>query len=366
MQLPAIACTNCGRPYPGEGIPYRCPVCGGVFDFSSPLTFNADQVDPSQAGIWRYRSLLGLADGTEAVSLGEGGTPLIWAEAFGRQVAFKCEHLNPTGSFKDRGTAVITAVLKSRSVTEVVEDSSGNAGASLAAYAARAGMRARIFVPASASGPKRKQIEACGAELVPVPGTRTEVTEAVKKAADQGIVYASHAFLPFNLPGYATAAFEIFEQLGGRMPGSVVAPAGQGGLLLGLARGFEALRLAGLASAGPKMIAVQARACAPLWAMFTAGPDGLRMVSENPTLAEGVRVRFPVRGDAVLRALHSSQGEVVAVDEDEIMPARDALAHLGFYVEPTSAVVWPALEQSIRQLPDPVVVFLTGSGYKYG
>ena len=366
MQSPIIACTNCGRPYPAEGVPYRCPACGGVYDFPSPAPFDAAAVDPSQPGIWRYCDSFGLPRGTTPVSLGEGGTPLIWAQAFGRQVAFKCEYLNPSGSFKDRGTAVIAAALQVRGVRQVVEDSSGNAGASLAAYAARTGMRARIFVPAEASGPKRRQIEAYGAELVPIPGSRADVTEAVRRAAEAGAIYASHASLPFNLPGYATAAYEIFEQLGRRMPGAVVTPAGQGGLLLGLRRGFEALRLGGQSAEGPRLVAVQARACAPLWALFTAGREGLAMVSEQPTLAEGVRVRYPVRGDAVLQAILSSRGTVLAVDEGEILPAREALARLGFYVEPTSSIVWAALATVLPQLADPVVVLLTGSGHKSG
>jgi threonine synthase len=365
MTLTEIACMNCGRIYPAEGVPYCCPNCGGLYDFRGPLPFDPEQVACSQPGIWRYRHTFGLAPNSESVSLGEGNTPLIWVDTFGRKVAFKCEFLNPSGSFKDRGSAVLAAWLRSRSVTEAVEDSSGNAGASFAAYAARAGVKACIFVPESASGPKRRQIEAYGAELVPIPGSRSDVAEAVKKAADGGAIYASHAYLPFNLPGYATAAYEIFEQLG-KMPGTLIVPAGQGGLLLGLVKGFEALRIARYINTIPKMIGVQARACAPLWAMFTAGTEGMALVAENPTLAEGVRVRYPLRGDAVLAAVTLSRGFMVAVEEQEILPARERLAHLGFYVEPTSAIVWSALSHMIEKLPDPIVVILTGSGFKYG
>ena len=359
-----ITCTKCGLGYPAEGVPYCCPSCGGIYDFRGPLSFDPQQVDRSQRGIWRYRHTFGLPPEAEPVSLGEGNTPLVWVNAFSRKVAFKCEFLNPSGSFKDRGSSVIATWLQSRGVTEAVEDSSGNAGASFAAYAARAGIKARIFVPESASGPKRRQIEAYGAELVPISGSRSDVAKAVKQAADEGATYASHAYLPFNLPGYATAAYEIFEQLG-KMPGAVIVPAGQGGLLLGLVKGFEVLRITNNSIATPKMIGVQARACAPLWAMFTSGAEGLALVVENPTLAEGVRGRYPLRGDAVLEAVTLSRGAMVAVEEQEIMPAREALAKLGFYVEPTSAIVWPALSQMIKILPDPIVLILTGSGLKY-
>ena len=363
MAVAEISCTHCGRDYPSDGVPYCCPTCGGLYDFSGALRFDSAQMDRSLPGIWRYRHTFGLAADLEPVSLGEGNTPLVWAQAFGRRVAFKCEFLNPSGSFKDRGSAVIAAWLRFRGVTEAVEDSSGNAGASFAAYAARAGIRARIFVPESASGPKRRQIEAYGAELVPIPGSRSDVAEAVRKTARGNVAYASHAYLPFNLPGYATAAYEIFEQLG-QMPGAVIVPAGQGGLLLGMSRGFAALRAAGDLNRIPMMIGVQARACAPLWAMSTAGSEGL--IAENPTLAEGVRVRHPVRGEAVLAAVTASHGSICVADEEEILPARSALAHLGFYVEPTSAIVWPALAQKLEKLTDPVVVILTGAGLKYG
>lgn len=365
MTLAEISCTNCGSSFPPDGVPYCCPKCGGLFDFNNPLPYNPEQVDRSQLGIWRYRHTFGLSLGIEPVSLGEGNTPLIWADVFGRRAAFKCEYLNPSGSFKDRGSSVIAAWLKARGIVEAVEDSSGNAGASFAAYAARAGIKARIFAPDSAYGPKRRQIEAYGAELVPITGSRSEVARAVREEADGGATYASHAYLPFNLPGYATAAYEIFEQLG-EMPGTVIVPAGQGGLLLGLSRGFDALRIANNISSLPKLIGVQASACAPLWAKFTAEREGMMLVAENPTLAEGVRVRFPIRGDTVLAAVSVSNGFMCSVSEDEILPSRDALGRLGFYVEPTSAIVWPALSQMVEKLTDPIVLILTGSGCKYG
>jgi threonine synthase len=364
MPLVDIACTNCERVYPSKGLPYRCPVCGGIFDFPKLLPFEPAKVDRAQPGIWRYRHTFGIQAGTEAVSLGEGNTPLLWVEVNGRRVAFKCEFLNPSGSFKDRGSAVIAAMLKEREVDEAVEDSSGNAGASFACYAARAGIRARIFVPSSTSGPKRQQIEAYGAQLVTIQGSRTDVSEAVKKVAESGMTYASHAYLPFNLPGYATAAYEIYEQLG-TLPSAVITPAGQGGLLLGLYRGFDSIRQSGIKTPMPKMIGVQARACAPLWAMASVGASGMGLVTEGKTLAEGVRVRLPVRGDAVIRAVQSTQGMFDVVDEQDILRGRDELARRGLYVEPTSAIVWVVLNQLLKDLSDPVVVMLTGSGFKY-
>ncbi len=360
----AVFCTNCGRDYPSSGLPFRCSTCGGLFDILSDQPFIKKLVDRSQPGIWRYRHTFGLSESVTPVSLGEGNTPLVWAEAFGRRIAFKCEYCNPTGSFKDRGSSVITSWLQARGIQEVVEDSSGNAGASLAAYTASVGIKSKIYVPESASGSKIKQIETFGAEIHRVSGSRADVTEKILKVVEGGAVYASHAYLPVNLLGYGTAAFEIYEQLGNRMPAGVIVPAGQGGLLLGLARGFETLRIADTKNMSiPRMIGVQTHACAPLWEKIS-GKQLEKQARNNRSTAEGILVSEPLRANMVLTAIKESGGFVDVVQEEQIMMGRNALARLGFFVEPTSAVVWSALENNITDLYDPVVVLLTGSGYK--
>jgi threonine synthase len=362
--LSEIACTNCRRPYPETGFVHRCPVCGGLYDYTGTLAFREAEVEEDLPGIWRFRHTFDLGEPAPVVSLGEGNTPLIWGEAAGRQVAFKLEYLNPTGSFKDRGSVLLVSFVQSRGVEEALEDSSGNAGASFAAYSARAGLKARIFVPDSAAGPKLGQIEAYGAELVRVMGPRSNAADAARRAAEAGGNYASHAYLPFNLPGYATLAYELVEGLG-EAPGTILVPAGQGGLLLGIARGFEALFEASRIARIPVLIGVQARACAPLWAVHNYGAAGLPWISEGETIAEGIRIRHPLRGDAVLAAVAASRGTFLAVDEEEILPGRNELARQGFYVEPTSAVVWPALAQISAMTPEPIVAVLTGSGFKH-
>jgi threonine synthase len=273
-------------------------------------------------------------------------------------VHFKLEGLNPTGSFKDRGMAVMCTALKALGISEALEDSSGNAGAAFAGYAARAGIKARVFVPASASGPKRAQIEAYGAELVPVEGPRSKATEAAQAAA-QSTYYASHIYNPLGLAGNATAAYEIWEQLG-HAPENIILPIGHGTLLLGLQRGFRALKEAKLIERLPRFIGVQAMACAPIWAVHRYGRDGLRWVTEGQTIAEGIRVFQPVRGDAVLAAIAETDGTVLAYEDDAIRAGREALAHLGLYAEPTCGVVWEA----IKHVAGEVVVLLTGNGLK--
>jgi threonine synthase len=357
-----VRCTNCGRLYPEEGMPYRCR-CGGIFDYADPFPFDPQEIDRNQRGVWRYRAFFGFPETLTPITLGEGNTPLIALQAFGKTVYLKNEFLQPTGSFKDRGMTTLVTFLKGRGVTMAVEDSSGNAGASFAAYAARAGIRARIFVPEDVSGPKRQQIEALGAEVIPVPGARSRAAEMAQAAADAGLPYASHAWLPFNLPGYSTLAYELVEQLG-EAPGSVIVPVGQGGLLLGMARGFRALEQSGQIRRRPRLIAVQAQACAPIAAVYHFGPLAVQWVRENPTLAEGVRVRVPLRGEKVLQEIQESEGEVLAIMEEEILPARDALAQHGIHVEPTAALAWAALARLFKTLPEPVILILTGAGYK--
>jgi threonine synthase len=359
-----FVCGNCSRPYPSNELPYKCPHCGGAYVFAESLRYAPIACERGVGrGLERYRKTLPLHEDAPLISLGEGWTPLVDVEVQGRTVHFKCEHLNPTGSFKDRGTVALVSALASGGVAEAVEDSSGNAGASFAAYAARAGIKARVYVPDYAAGPKRAQIEAYGAEVVRILGPRSAVTDAVLRDAEAGAVYASHVYMPHGLAGIATLAFEIYEQLG-RAPGAILTPVGQGSLVIGASLGFKALVEAGEVAEMPALVGVQARACAPIWAVYSAGAAGLEWVTEGETIAEGIRTYRPLRGDAVLKAVEESGGRMVAVDEDPIRSGRNALAWRGLYVEPTSAVVWPALLEHIDALEDPIVVVLTGSGFK--
>lgn len=359
-----IRCTQCQFTPERKSSPYICPVCGGYFDGVESINFSRSDIDLAQLGIWRYRSAFNLPSAVQPVSLGEGNTPLVWSRIDGKEVAFKLDYINPTGSYKDRGSTVLISFLSWLGIEQAVEDSSGNAGASFAGYCSRAGMRGKVYVPSYASGPKRAQIEAYGCELIPVDGPRSNASVAVKKEADSGAVYASHVYQPHGIAGCATAAFEIFEQIGSE-PGSIILPAGQGGFLLGISRGFEALRKAGEIKQLPQIIGVQSEACAPLWAALQpAGKEG-HAIEEGETLAEGIRISKPLREAQVLAAVKSSNGWIELVRERDILPGRDMLAQEGFYVEPTSAVVWPALMQTISQLREPVVVVLTGSGLKY-
>jgi threonine synthase len=360
--MTGVYCSKCGRPYPATGTPWHCE-CGGTYDYLEFPEFDLEQINTRARSLWRYQSLLGLESEAEPITLGEGNTPLIPLTADNTQVFCKLEYQNPSGSYKDRGTAVLINFLKSRGVEYAVEDSSGNAGASFAAYAARAGIRSRVYVPESASGPKRSQIEAYGAELVAVPGARSAAAQAVLEEADRGAAYASHAYMPFGLTGIATIAYEIVDQLGSP-PGTVIAPLGHGGLLYGVMLGFEAMQRAGSIEKEPWYLGVQSAACNPVARAYRSNLDEIHEEPCQDTVAEGVKVSNPVRGAAILSHLRSSGGKIIDIEEASLLRAYHEMAEIGLFVEPTSALVYSALQQYRKVLAEPVVLILTGVGTK--
>ncbi len=358
-----VTCRDCRQPYPQDSLPHLCPNCGGLFGFSAGITYSPEKVEPGLPGIWRHRHSFSLPAGAPLITLGEGDTPLIWSHIFGKKVGFKLESINPTGSFKDRSTAVLVSWLVAAGVKEAVEDSSGNAGASFAAYAARSGILARIFIPSYASGPKRSQIESYGAEVIAVPGSRSKAAEAVLQEVEGGAIYASHAFLPQGTAGIATIAYELVQQMD-EIPGTILLPVGHGSLLLGVALGFQALRQNGLIPQVPKIIGIQAAECAPLFNAHKNQLTDPASTTEGKTIAEGVQISTPYHGRDVLRVVKESGGCFVAVGEQEIAAGQQQLAKLGIHVELTSALVWNALEQIHQEYPEPIVCILTGHGLK--
>lgn len=323
-------------------------------------------IDVSVNSLWRYRKAL-LVDAASAVTMGEGWTPLVAGAWDGVPVLFKLEFMMPTGSFKDRGMTVMVSYLKSRGITEVLEDSSGNAGASLSAYAAAAGLKSRILVPETASYPKIAQIAACGADVVTVSGSRQDVADAAL-AMSREIFYASHNWQPFFAEGTKTLAYELWEQLGFKAPDSVVMPVGYGANVLGCDRGYSELIRNGEIAGMPRLYGIQAANCAPYYAAFRAGVEHYVPVTASPTAAEGIASSKPTRMREVLSPVRASGGEILAVTEDEILRALSALAKKGLYVEPTSAAAAAGLSQLIARgvvkKGDTTVLVLTGSGLK--
>jgi threonine synthase len=258
-------------------------------------------------------------------------------------------------------------VLAQQGVTQVADDSSGNSGASVAAYAARAGMRAQLFVPTYASAAKRAQIAAYGADVRLVPGPRANAKLAALEAVGCGVVLASHVYHPAFVLGQQTLAWELWEQMQQRAPDWYVVPIGQGVHLVSVWLGFRRLLAAGLIDHLPRLVGVQASRVAPVYHAFEAGSSAVSAVSQSlPSVAEGLAIAEPVRGARVLQAVRESGGSCIAVDDPAILAAQGQLARQGLFVEPTSATVVAALGSVLQQAgpEDTIVVPLTGSGLK--
>src|ERR1700722_16186056 len=333
-------CPACGTTLAADRPLWRCD-CGSHLNLAPGEGLVRGEIETGDASLWRYRTALAMA-GAPRVSLGEGWTPLVAREGDGATIRFKLESQMPTGSFKDRGTAVMLNHLLEVGVGPIHEDSSGNAGSSIATYAAAAGIPCRIFVPASAPRGKVVQIAASGAAVEAIPGTRQDVTEAALAATTDSF-YASHNWQPFFIEGTKTLAYELWEQLGFAVPDNILVPTGYGSNILGLDRGFDELLRQGEIAQMPRLFAVQAANCAA----FAAAADGKPDFVPQPTSADGIATVKPVRTAEVLNALRRSRGGVIAVPEQEIGPALIRLGHHGLYVEPTSATVAAALSRAL-------------------
>ncbi len=357
-----LTCPACGRTYPASpDEPWRC-------DCGTPLEF-ADRPVPADGpptigelntrhGLWAFEDFLPVE---RRVTLGEGFTPL--ADAPGWDAEFKLEYVFPTGSFKDRGATTTLSRAVELGVERILEDSSGNAGAAMATYAARAGIDAAIYVPAGAKASKLAAIERAGATPVRIEGSREAVTEACIEAVERGEGwYASHAWNPAFFAGTQTVAFEIAAQRDWEVPDAVVLPLGHGTLFLGAYRGFRALREAGWIEQVPRLLGAQAAGYAPIADVLHGGRAG-----ENE-VADGVQIREPVRREEILEAIADTGGDAIAIDERATERELDRLHRAGFYVEPTAAVVPAALreyrDRGVLAADAEVVVPLTGSGLK--
>jgi threonine synthase len=325
-----------------------------------------NMIDAGTRSLWRYAAALPV-EVPNPITLGEGCTPLILNRWRGVPVRFKLEWFSPTGSFKDRGASVMVSILRGQGVTRLLEDSSGNGGAAIAAYAAAGGLAAKILVPASTPYDKTVQMRAYGAEIELIPGTRQEVSDAAARQA-AAIFYAGHNWQPFFLQGTKTLAYELWEDLKFNAPDNIIIPTGAGSNIMGCDIGFSELLRRGEIASLPRLFAAQPENCAPLHASFEAGSDDLTPVEVRPTIAEGASIAKPVRAREVLAALRRSGGATVAVSEAEIESALFELSRIGLYVEPTSALAAAAftklLDRNVVQPSEMTVVVLTGAGLK--
>ena len=325
-----------------------------------------EQIDYATRSIWRYRASFPL-DVETPISLGEGCTPLVASTFAGTTCFFKLEWFAPTGSFKDRGTSVMLSMLRQQGISSVLEDSSGNGGSSVAGYGAAGDMQVKVFVPDSTSPAKIAQVRAYGANVELVPGPR-EATEQAAIAASSQVFYASHNWHPFFLQGTKTLGYELWEDLGFKVPDNIIIPTGAGSNLLGCYIAFQELISSGEIDNLPRLFASQPSNCAPLHASFQAEAEDYVDCDFQPTVAEGTAIKRPIRLLEMLHALRESNGGTVAIGEQEIAAASLMLARQGLYVEPTSAQAAAAFSSLIRDETisesDATVILLTGTGLK--
>lgn len=325
-----------------------------------------DDIDRSQRSLWRYRAALPI-DIAKPISMGEGCTPVVQKEWGSLRPYFKLEWFNPTASFKDRGTTVMLSFIRQLGVSAVLEDSSGNGGASVAAYGAAGGMKIKILAPASTSPMKIAQVRAYGAEIQLVEGPREESeAEAIRQSSET--FYSSHNWQPFFLEGTKSLAYEMWEDFGYSAPDNVVVPVGAGSSLLGCYLGFKELLAAGQIARMPKLFASQPLNCSPVDASFSAGVDTPVAREVRKTIAEGTAIKSPLRLRQMVAALKETGGGTVAIPEEGIVAGLKKLAATGLFPEPTSASAAAALDELAKRGAirpnERTVVVITGTGIK--
>lgn len=357
-------CSKCGKTEDVSTRKAKCD-CGGLWklDFQPPK-FSLDLVDKDTWSIFRYRAFMPLLDESwKDISLGEGMTPVVsWDE----DLMLKMDYFMPTLSFKDRGAAVLVSHCKAIGVDSVVQDSSGNAGNSVAAYCARAGIECEIFVPEGTSPKKIDMIRAHGAKANVVPGSRDHCADVCRaKVEEEGKYYANHVYNPFFYEGTKTYLYEVYEQLG-RVPENIFIPLGNGTLFIGVVKALEEFLESGIISHMPNVVAIQSEYCAPFMKAYEEKQTEPAAVEAKPTIAEGIAIGVPMRGQEILEYIYKYGFQVITAPEHEILSAREALARRGIYCEHTTAANYAAYLHYCRlhgRTPDSLIP-MCGAGLK--
>lgn len=347
-----LACLACGKTRPSDGLTLTCPGCGGLLEVRGPMPRRPDF---RGAGVWRYARLLPTR--AKPVTLGEGATGLHACRGF----FVKHEGENPTGSFKDRGMTVGLTLARELGRRTVVCASTGNTSASMAAYAARAGLRAVVLLPAGkvAAG-KVAQAVVHGAELLQVDGSFDRAMALVRSLESLGRVYILNSLNPYRLEGQKTLAFEVCEALG-RPPDALVLPVGNGGNVSAIWKGFREWKAMGFTTRLPRMIGVQAAGASPVARAFRRGV--WKPEADPKTVATAIRIGDPVNAAKALAALRESNGDAAVVSDDEILDAQRWLARTeGIFVEPASAAPIAYLRRARPR--GTIVAVTTGHGLK--
>ena len=381
--LTHLECTACGQRHDADTLQTLCTVCGKVLYARYDLAAAAKAVTPADIApreptMWRYREVLPVRDGAFEVTLGEGGTPLLRAEQLGAALGctdlyIKDEGVNPTASFKARGMAAAVSRAKELGAERLVVPSAGNAAGAMAAYAARAGMPAFVFMPETTPQSNILESRVAGAAVELVAGHIGDAGRAAReRAAVSPMFDMSTMKEPYRVEGKKTLGYEIAEALGWELPDVIVYPTGGGTGLLGMWKAFGEMEELGWIPPGrrPRMVAVQMTGCAPIVAAFHAGRESISPWENAETVAAGLRVPGPVADYLILRCLRESGGTALTVTDDEALAAVPEMASAeGVFACPEGAATPAALRKLLASGAvdgsERIVLLNTGSGLKY-
>jgi threonine synthase len=379
MFLTHLECTACGLRHDWSRLQNLCTACQkplfAIVDLAAAgRALTREALATREKSLWRYREVLPLPADIEPVSLGEGGTPLLRAERFAQDADLwiKDESLNPTQSFKARGMAVAVSMAKYLGATRLAAPSAGNAGGALAAYAARAGLEAHIFMPRDTPRANIIECRELGARVTLIDGLITDCgAEIARRKNDEGWFDMSTLKEPYRVEGKKTLGYELAEQLSWQLPEVILYPTGGGTGLVGMWKAFDEMEALGwIDNKRPRMFCVQASGCAPIVRAFEAGKASAAEFPNAHTCASGLRVPKAVGDFIILKILRESSGGAVAVDDEEmIRVVREVGSSEGLFVAPESAACFAAFKSLSASgkigRDERVVIFNTGSGIKY-
>ena len=365
----SLICVNCGKSIDDTKI-FRCPDCGSPLD----LVFDGHGIESSKiSSAERYHKFFPF-ERHEIVSMGEGNTPIVYAPRLADKIGIsslgiKNESMNPTWSFKDRGTSCSTTHAKSLGFNHIGTVSSGNMAASVAAYGSYAGMKTTILLKENLADEKLAPVAIYGAQLFRVAGNYDDVyNKSFELGKDNGI-YFMNSDIPFRVAGYRTASYEIAESLDFDIPEWIIVPTSSGGNIRGIISGFVCLKKYGYTSKVPRFICAQAAGCSPIVRAFDKREMKIERFPHPHTIAHAIESPFPPSGNETLALLKKYDGIAIGVSEESIISAQAELASNGIFGQPASAVpigaAYEAKKRGIIHEKDRVIAILTSSGLKY-
>ena len=376
-----LYCPVCAKRYSIDTVINVCQ-CGKPllveYDYASIKTaFTIQDVTGRRQSMWRYREVLPVIDDMNIVTLDEGMTPLLVSNGIGPKnnhagVYLKDESVNPTGSFKARGLGMAISRAKELGIEKIILPTAGNAGSAAAAYCARGGLRCKVIMPESTPSPFKKDTLYFGAEIEEVAGSIKDAGErAGELVNNEGWFSVATLKEPYRIEGKKTMGYELAEQLGFTLPDVIIYPTGGGTGLIGMWKAFDEMeRLGWIGSKRPKMVSVQATGCAPIVQAFESHAYSAELWENPTTLASGLRVPSAIGDFLILDAIYTSNGCALAVSEEDILKGTKMLGTLeGIFAAPEGGATVAAYEHLVTsgyiKTSETVVLFITGSGYKY-